>query len=288
MVIFMPGSLDYKLQDRLDVAKKSLSNALDKTMPAKSLSPSVGLILGSGLGSVVESLETKARVSYDEVEGLVSSTAPGHNGSFLFADWQNTSLMVCLGRVHLYEGYSARDVVMPVYLMAAMGVKTLIITNAAGGLNPAYEPGDVVMIRDHINMTGVNPLIGVDAPDIGVRFPDMSQAYHQDLRGLVKNHGPHELEEGVYVGVTGPSLETSAERRFYHQCGGDMIGMSTVMEVIAASHCSLGVIGLSVITNKATGGEDQQPDTLEQVLENAKIGGEKIAELLQKIMPVLA
>ena len=140
------------------------------------------------------------------------------------------------------------------------------------------------MIRDHINLTGANPLIGIDAPEIGVRFADMSQAYDKELRQLVNSKLGKNLDEGISVGVTGPSLETSAERRYFRQSGGDMVGMSTVLEAIAANHCGMRVLGLSVITNKATGGEDQQPDTLEEVIAYAKIGGQKIDEVLQIVL----
>ncbi len=277
------SSIALPLLERIALAKVSLGTAL----PGNMAGPSVGLILGSGLGAVTDAVQIERSVPYDQIDGLVSSTAPGHKGSFGFGSWQGVTMMVCQGRVHLYEGYTAQDVAMPVYLMAAMGVETLIITNAAGGLNPTYDPGSVVMISDHINMTGYNPLVGIDTPEIGVRFPDMSRAYDPDIRAMVHRKTLADIAEGVYVGVSGPSLETSAERRFYAQCGGDMIGMSTVIEVIAAAHCGINVLGFSVVTNKATGGVDQQADTLEEVLANAETGGRYLKDVLYTILPEL-
>lgn len=259
-------------------------NSLPRSVLADGKGGKVGLILGSGLGEVAQGILAEAIVPTKDIDGLVPSTAPTHVGQMIYGTLHGVPVIASQGRVHLYEGYSALDVVMPVYLMGALGVETLIITNAAGGLNPDYEPGDIAMIRDHINLTGANPLIGIDAPEIGVRFADMSQAYDKELRQLVNSKLGKNLDEGIYVGVTGPSLETSAERRYFRQSGGDMVGMSTVLETIAANHCGMRVLGLSVITNKATGSEDQQPDTLEEVIAYAKKGGEQIDEVLQIVL----
>ncbi|MEO1151144.1 MAG: purine-nucleoside phosphorylase [Pseudomonadota bacterium] len=252
---------------------------------------SIGLILGSGLDGLADDIAVEHSVETSAITGLRPSTAPSHRGRLVRGMLFGQPVLALQGRVHLYEGYSALDVAMPVYLMAALGVETLIITNAAGGLNPDYQPGNVVLIRDHLNMTGHNPLAGVDAPEIGLRFPDMSCAYDPALRSTLMdaaNRAGHPLTEGIYAGVTGPSLETSAERRMLRTLGGDLVGMSTVMEVIAANHARLKVAGLSVVTNAATGGPDQQPDTLEDVLENAAKGARGIREVLKHGLPILA
>lgn len=267
------------LKERLTKAKASL--------PAFSRTPKIGLILGSGLAGVADAIDISETISTEDIEGLCRSTAPSHAGNLIVGTLFGNDIAVLNGRVHLYEGVSALDVAMPVYLLQAIGVETLIITNASGGLNPAFDAGSVAMITDHINLTGNNPLIGIDEPDIGVRFPDMSKAYPaalQDIARASADKAGVALGEGIYVGVTGPSLETSAERRYFRQAGGDMVGMSTIMEVIAANHCGMDVLGLSVITNKATGEADQQPDTLEDVLHHAKIGGDKLSRILGQVL----
>jgi len=268
----------FDLMDRLSSAIQSL--------PRQVLSHDrggyVGIILGSGLGDIAQTMEIETTIDTSTIEGLVSATAPSHAGQILIGSYEKTPMIACQGRVHLYEGHSALDVAMPVYLMGALGVETLIITNASGGLNPEFEPGQVVMISDHINLTGQNPLIGVDAPEIGARFPDMSRAYDRELRKLILSK--YDLEEGIYVAVSGPSLETSAERRYFRQMCGDMVGMSTAIEVIAANHCGMRVLGLSVVTNKATGEADQQPDSIEEVLAYAAKGGDTINKLLNELL----
>jgi purine-nucleoside phosphorylase len=178
-------------------------------------------------------------------------------------------------------------VALPVYLLRALGAERLIVTNAAGALNASFEPGQVMLIDDHINLTGANPLTGPEEPALGLRFPDMSRAYDPLLRAAALEAAEAAgvtLRRGIYVGIAGPSLETSAERRFFASAGGDAIGMSTVTEVIAANHAGMAVLGLSAITNAATGGPDQAPDTIEEVLANAARAGEKIARLLARLL----
>lgn len=271
-----------EISPRLDAALASL--------PENFSGPAIGLILGSGLNDIANDIQTERAVDTARIAGLKPSTAPSHTGQLIKGTLYDVPIMALQGRVHLYEGYSALDVAMPVYLLARLGVQTLMVTNAAGGLNPAFEAGSVALINDHINLTGHSPLIGVDAPSIGVRFPDMSRAYDPQLRDLVKRTARDAkiaLNDGIYVGVTGPSLETSAERRMFAGLGGDLVGMSTVMEVIAANHAGMRVLGLSVVTNKATGGDDQQPDSLEEVLANAATGGRVLRRLLTKLLSVI-
>lgn len=243
----------------------------------------IGIILGSGLGDLSDHVEVNERIAYNALPGFSKSSAPGHNGDLIFGSYGKKRVIVASGRLHPYEGWSAKDVVQPVYLMASLGVKLLIITNASGGLNSEYQPGDVMLIADHINLTGMNPLVGPNDDKVGSRFPDMSRAYSPELRQTITHIGQSnniEIHQGIYVGVLGPSLETSAERRYLRSIGADAVGMSTVLEVIAANHCGMDVIGLSAISNAATGGPNQQPDTIEDVWANAAISGTKISKLI--------
>jgi purine-nucleoside phosphorylase len=248
----------------------------------------LALVLGSGLGGLAERVEDAVRVPYADVPGMAVSTAPGHAGRFVVGTLFGLRCVLMQGRLHLYEGWTAQDIAFPVYLLRAMGARTLVVTNAAGALNPAFAPGDVMLIEDHLNFTGVNPLIGPNDDRVGLRFPDMSRAYDPDWLSVARAEGGPELRQGIYAGIAGPSLETSAERRYLRQAGGDAVGMSTVIEVIAAVHVGMRVLGLSAITNSATGGPDQQPDTLEAVLANAAIAGEKIGTLLERLLPKFA
>ena len=196
------------------------------------------------------------------------------------------TIAVCAGRIHLYEGFSPQQVSSYVYILNQLGAKELIVTNAAGALNPNYKPGEIMLIEDHINFTGQNPLIGQDE-SLGMRFPDMSEAYSKRLSQIAGQAAQSlniNLHSGVYAGVTGPSLETSAERRMLRMFGADAVGMSTVTEVIAAKHCSMNILGLSAITNLALGDENQQPDTIESVLENAAVAGKKIKEVVERVL----
>ena len=246
------------------------------------------IILGSGLsGLELDGFSCLARIDYDAIEGLPNATAPSHAGVMEIVSNGVITLALCSGRHHLYEGYNAQEVCTLTYTLVALGISDLIITNAAGALNSDFSPGDVMLISDHINFTGQNPVIGQD-DHFGVIFPDMSQAYNQGLsKELINgaNDANIDLQHGVYFGVTGPSLETSAERRMFRQLGADAVGMSTVLEVIAANHAGMRVAGISAITNLATGDADQQPDTIENVLANAAIAGEKIKSILEHSLP---
>ncbi|MCG6115911.1 MAG: purine-nucleoside phosphorylase [Mesorhizobium sp.] len=250
----------------------------------------IAMILGSGLGHLATAVEEPLVIPYGEIEGFPVSTAPGHKGQLVIGRLCGKRVAIMEGRLHLYEGWSPRDIALAVYLLGRLGARTLIVTNAAGGLNPDYGAGEVMLISDHLNFTGVNPLTGPNDDAIGLRFPDLSRAYDPDL--LAKAHAAAQsagiaVHEGIYIGLTGPSLETSAERRYFRSTGGDAVGMSTVTETIAAVHAGMKVIGISAITNAATGGPEQQPDTIEDVLANAAISGRKIDALLQRLVPDL-
>jgi purine-nucleoside phosphorylase len=247
------------------------------------------MILGTGLGGIVDQMDLDHALKYKDIPGFPVSTAPSHAGRLVFGQFGGQRVAIMQGRLHLYEGWSARDIAFPLRVANALGVRKLVVTNAAGSLNPAFDPGDVMMITDHMNFTGHNPLIGPHADAFGVRFPDMSDAYDSAVQEHIrqafdKNALP--LREGIYAGITGPSLETSAERRFLRQSGGDAVGMSTVMEVIAAKQCGFQVAGLSAISNKADGGPDQQPDTIEEVLEIAALAGGKILKVLPDLIQI--
>ena len=243
----------------------------------------IGLILGSGLGQIVDGVEDARAIDYAEIEGFPRSTAPSHIGRLVLGRLAGRKVLVMQGRFHVYEGWSAQDIACPVYAMKRMGVKHLVVTNAAGGLNPNYQPGDVMLIEDHINLLGVNPLIGANDEGLGPRFPDMSKAYWPAHRELVRHKALDlniSLQRGIYAAVTGPSFETSAERRMLRMAGGDAIGMSTVIEVIAANHAGMRALGFSAIANVATGSALQQPDTQDDVIENAAKAGMQIGRLL--------
>lgn len=250
----------------------------------------IALMLGSGLGQLAEAIEAPTIIPYGEIADFPVSTAPGHKGQFVIGSLYGRRVVTMQGRLHLFEGWSARDIALPVYLMKRLGAATLVVTNAAGGLNPDYDAGDVMLIADHLNFTGHNPLVGPNEEAIGLRFPDMSRAYDPSLltlAGEAAGRADVFVRRGIYAGLLGPSLETSAERRYLHNSGADAVGMSTVTEVIAAVHAGLRVTGLSAITNKATGGPEQQPDTIEDVLANAAVAGKKIAAILKELLPVL-
>lgn len=265
--------------DRIAAALNSLENRVGDP-------PDTALILGSGLGHLADMVTDPVAIPYEEIDGFPHTTAPGHAGRLVLGRLGQARVAIAQGRLHLYEGWSARDVALPVYLLKALGARQLIVTNAAGGLNAIFEPGQVMLIDDHINFTGANPLAGPDEPSLGLRFPDMSRAYDPSLRALAMRTAEAEgitLRRGIYVGIAGPSLETSAERRFFASAGGDAIGMSTVLEVIAAAHAGLPVLGFSAITNVATGGPEQEPDTIEAVLANAAIAGESLGRLILRL-----
>ena len=250
-------------------------------------SPEVLLILGSGLGDVTNEITKDAEISYKEIPEFPFSTAPSHAGNLVSGEFYGKHVLVMQGRLHLYEGWKADEIAFPIRVARSLGVNKMIVTNAAGALNTSFEPGSIMMLTDHINFTGQNPLIGSHDDELGLRFPDMSDVYDKKVQGIVSNcfkNAGIKLSKGIYAGITGPSLETSAERRFLKGSGADAVGMSTVMEVIAAKQAGFEVVGLSAITNKADGGPEQQPDTIEEVLEYANVAGKKIKSILPELL----
>jgi purine-nucleoside phosphorylase len=236
--------------------------------------PVIGLVLGSGLGDMANQVEQPAAIDYHDVPHFPVSTVEGHEGRFVAGLLEGKQVIVMQGRFHYYEGYSMKQVVFPVYVMKELGIKTVVVTNAAGGMNRSFKAGDLMLIGDHLNMTGDNPLIGPNHSELGVRFPDMSEAYNHEYRSLAmklaeeihaENGQPLRLQQGVYAGITGPTYMTSSELTMLARVGGDAIGMSTVGEVIAARHAGLKVLGISCITDMAIG-EELEPLTHEQVV----------------------
>ncbi|MGB3500774.1 MAG: purine-nucleoside phosphorylase [Mesorhizobium sp.] len=251
----------------------------------------IAVMLGSGLGHLADAVTDATVIPYSQIDGFPVSTAPGHKGQLVIGNLFGLRTVVMQGRLHLYEGWQPRDIALAVYLLRKLGAGTLVATNASGGLNGDYGVGDVMLIEDHLNFTGESPLVGHNDEDIGLRFPDQSQIYDPDLRQLaldVAAKAGVTLQRGIYCGLKGPELETSAERRFFRMAGGDAVGMSTVMEVIAANHAGMKVLGLSAVANAATGGPDQQPDTIESVVEGAAISAVKIEAVMRGVFPLLA
>lgn len=255
-----------------------------------SSTPTIGLILGSGLGVLADEIEDAIKIPYEEIPEFPVSTVEGHAGQLVLGTIHGVTVVAMQGRFHYYEGYSMDKVTFPVRVMKAIGVETLIVTNAAGGVNEAFQPGDLMIISDHINNMGTNPLIGPNDSALGVRFPDMSEAYCKELRQLAKNVAGTlnmSVQEGVYVGNTGPCYETPAEVRALRVLGGDAVGMSTVPEVIVARHSGLKVLGVSCISNMAAGILDQ-PLNHEEVIETTEKVKKQFLSLVKGIVKELA
>lgn len=235
-------------------------------------SPKIGLILGSGLGVLADEIEQPVKIAYNDIPDFPVSTVEGHAGQLVFGSIHGVEVVAMQGRFHFYEGYSFEKVTFPVRVMKELGVEILIVTNAAGGVNESFSPGDLMIITDHINNMGTNPLIGPNDSRLGVRFPDMSEAYSKELRVLAKQISEQlniPTQEGVYIGNTGPTYETPAEIRMFRTLGGDAVGMSTVPEVIVARHAGMKVMGISCISNMAAGILDQ-PLNHEEVIETTE------------------
>ena len=251
--------------------------------------PVLGLILGSGLGDLADHVEDAVYIDYKDVPHFPESTVVGHAGRFVAGRLDGKEVLVMQGRIHFYEGYDMRRVVFPVYLMHLLGITALVITNAAGGLNRGYQAGDLMLISDHLNLTGANPLVGPNHAELGVRFPDMSEAYTRSFRQLAKQLAADvrgtdgetlTLREGVYSGISGPSYMTPAELTMLARMGGDAVGMSTVAEVVAASHARMRVLGISCITDMAIG-DELEPLTHEQVMATAERAKPKFQALIR-------
>jgi len=267
--------------------RKQIDTARDYIQARTNIKPQLAMVLGSGLGDLVDEIEVDAAFPYHEIPNFPVSTVEGHAGKLVMGTLMGKEVAVMQGRLHYYEGHPMEAIIFPIRVLHALGARTLIVTNAAGGLNPDYVPGDLMLIIDHINVMGDNALIGPNDESIGPRFPDMTHVYTPRLRELAlqlaEQEGIH-LQQGVYAAWSGPTFETPAERRYLRIIGGDAVGMSTVPEVTAARHMGMQILGCSVITNVAHGLEDQPPDDHLEVLAMAQIAGKKLARLLGQLV----
>jgi purine-nucleoside phosphorylase len=255
-----------------------------------SLRPTIAAVLGSGLGGFVAQIKNAITLPYSEIPHFPQSTAPGHKGRIVIGTVGNTPVVVMQGRIHTYEGYTSEQVTFPIRVLGRLGARSLILTNAAGGIRATFREGQFVLISDHINLTGQNPVFGPNDERFGVRFFDMGDAYSRRLRVLAHTAAKAEgfaLEEGVYLSVPGPSYETPAEIRAFRTLGADLVGMSTVLETIAARHMGVEVLGISCVTNMAAGIKDQ-PLTAEEVFETGKRVEREFARLLARIIAAIA
>ncbi len=251
--------------------------------------PKIAIILGSGLSGIKDSVEVSLKIRYDDIPNFPVSTAPGHTGEMIFGKLNGIDVVLMNGRFHYYEGYSMKEVTMPIRVFQLLGVQYLFLTNAAGGLNHSFEPGHPMIITDHINFMGDNPLVGKNIDEWGVRFPDMSHAYNQDLMRMAEEACKEltiEYYKGVYIAFSGPNFETPAELRMARYFGADAVGMSTVPEVIVANHGGLKVLGISSITDRAIP-EGLAPLTAEEVIEMAEKTGKKIALIFERVISKL-
>ncbi len=248
--------------------------------------PQVAIILGTGLGALAEEIETEAAIPYSEIPDFPLPTVESHSGRLLFGDLEGQKVVAMQGRFHRYEGYSLQEVTFPVRVMRDLGAEILIVSNACGGMNPMWEVGDLMLIADHINLLGDNPLIGPNADELGPRFPDMSEPYDaalQEVALAVARDQGIPLHRGVYVAVTGPNLETRAEYRFLRGIGADVVGMSTVPEVIVAIHGGMRVLGISIITD-ACFPDSLQPANVEEIIRVAAEAEPKLTNLIRGIV----
>ena len=263
--------------------RKQIAAARDTIQARTSITPQLAMVLGSGLGDLVDEIEVDAEFPYDEIPYFAVSTVEGHAGKLVLGTLKGKAVAVMQGRLHYYEGHPMSAIIFPIRVLHALGAGTLIVTNAAGGLNPDFNPGDLMLIIDHINVMGDNALIGPNDEAIGPRFPDMTHTYtpalHERMLQIAEQEGIP-MQQGIYAAWSGPTFETPAERRYLRLIGGDAVGMSTVPEVTAARHMGMRILGCSVITNVATGLEDQPPDDHLEVLETAQRAGKTLAHLL--------
>ncbi len=250
----------------------------------------VGIILGSGLGNLANEIKTEVSIPYAEIPHFPISTVEGHTGKLILGELSGKKVWVMSGRFHFYEGYTAQQVAYPVRVMHMLGVKTLLLSNAAGGVNTSFKVGDLMIINDHISMFTINPLLGKNESALGTRFPDMSEPYCKDLIQKARSIAAQnqiELKQGVYTGVTGPTFETRAEYKMIHILGGDAVGMSTVQETIAAVHCGMKVFAVSVITDLGIREEDNII-THEEVLQAAKDAEPKLTLLFSELVNLVS
>ena len=268
----------------------TLGDAVRRIHEATTLEPSVGVVLGSGLGGLADELDARVEIPYSDIPGWPVSTAVGHAGTLVLGTLGGVPIAVMRGRAHLYEGIGADRVVFGVRVLGRLGIRSLVVTNAAGGINPDFRPGLLVLISDHVNLQGASSLVGRNDESLGPRFPDMSDSYDPGLRARAREAATRlgiEVGEGVYAAWLGPQFETPAEIRFMRAVGGDLAGMSTVQEVIAARHMGIRVLGISVVTNMAAGVQPEKIDH-EAVLEVGAAAAGSLTSLLRELVPTLS
>lgn len=266
----------------MNAVYEKLMNCYECVRKKTDFVPKVAIVLGSGLGDYAEQIKVEYELPYSEIEGFPVSTVPGHAGKFIFGYVDEIPVVCMKGRVHFYEGYPITDVVLPARLMKLLGAEILFLTNAAGGVNTTFHAGDLMLIRDHIAVFAPNPLIGPNIDELGTRFPDMSSVYNKELQQMIRDAAKENdiyLQEGIYTQLTGPSFESPADIRMLRVLGSDAVGMSTVVEAIAANHCGMKICGISCICNLAAG-MTENPLTHDEVQEAADMAAPKFKKLV--------
>ncbi len=265
---------------------EKINEAVDYIRSGCDLIPEILIITGTGLGAISERMEVLKRIPYEDIPHFCVSTVKGHKGNLVMGKMGGKNIAVMEGRFHLYEGYSAQEITFPIRVISKMGAGYLMISSASGGLDPSFAPGDLMMLTDHINLMGENPLRGPEIEEFGSRFPDMVDVYDIELMDIARKRAREmgiELKEGVYVGVLGPSLETPAETRFLRMIGADAVGMSTVQEVIVGVHCGMRIIAIAVITNVKIPDEMEKTD-IDDVVSMSERVAPKLGELWERII----
>ena len=275
------GTIYNKAKEAADFIKSKLSKDYK-----------IALILGSGLGGISGELKNPITIKYADIPNMLRSTAMGHKGEFVFGELHGKNVVIMNGRLHYYEGYSMQDITLPIRIFKLLSIETLIITNAAGGINSSFDRGDIMIINDHINFMGGNPLIGENEEEFGPRFPDMSEPYYlpyiDTVKSIAKQLGYEDkIREGVYIAFTGPSFETKAELKFAKIAGADTVGMSTVPEIIVANHSGIKVLGLSVVTDIADPDREIKSVSGEEVIEVAKKASKLLESLINEFVKAL-
>lgn len=275
--------------ESVETFRKKRTEALQFIQGKTDLRPNYMLILGTGLGQLADEMDIETSIPYDKIPHFPVSTVEGHNGKLLFGTLGGKEVVAMQGRFHYYEGYTMQQIAFPVRVLKENGADTLFVSNACGGMNPNHTRGDIMLIRDHINMLGDNPLMGPNDDDLGPRFPDMSEPYSERLMDIAKNvalENNIQMHQGVYVALSGPMLETKSEYRFLRLIGADVVGMSTVPEVIAAVHMGMQTLGISAITDECFP-DSLKPVNMEEILEAASIAEPKMTRVIVNVLKKL-
>lgn len=271
----------------MEINEKYVDNIVEQIRKKIRITPKVAIILGSGLSQIAEQMQNKTTIKYEEINGMLIPNVKGHKNQFVIGEISGKTVIAIQGRLHPYDGFSAKECALPVYVFKKLGVETCIITNSAGGVNLSYNAGDIMLIKDHINTTGMNPLIDGPIIDYGVEFVDLKNAYDKDYRNLAKQIAKQnniDLKEGVFLQTLGPTYETPAEVKYFRTIGADSVCMSTVLETIACVQCGIKVLAFSCIANKAVSEEDCEELTHEEVLKNAEIARNKLSVIIKEFI----